>query len=84
MNYKRVNAIVLFIVLTTNMASSCPVCYGQTDSNTASAVNAGIIALLLVTGTVLSFFASLFVYLRKKYKLSLVNTSNDSQRVKGN
>ncbi|HEY6953492.1 MAG TPA: hypothetical protein VI758_13885 [Bacteroidota bacterium] len=74
---------LLVLLAFSSLASSCPVCYGQTDSNTASAVNAGIIALLLVTGTVLSFFASLFIHLRRRYKLSLVDTSNESQRVKG-
>jgi hypothetical protein len=45
------------------------VCYGQTDSNTASAVNASVIALLIVTGAVLSMFGSFILLLRKRMRI---------------
>ncbi len=62
-------------MLISNVALSCPVCYGQSDSNTATAVNASVIVLLLFTGAVLSMFGSLFLYLRKRMKLAADNNS---------
>lgn len=69
--------ISLVIILITNVASSCPVCYGQTDTNTASAVNVAILVLLSVTGAVLTSIASVIAYLRKKFKMSLNNNINN-------
>jgi hypothetical protein len=64
-------ALLLVVLMATfaTVATSCPVCYGQTDSNAASAVNASVIALLIVTGAVLSMFGSFILFLRKRMRL---------------
>jgi hypothetical protein len=75
-------SIIVFLALcglVANAALSCPVCYGEMQGNTASAVNSAIFTLLIVIGAVLSFFASFIVYLRKRYRLSLTENTNDSQ-----
>ena len=69
MKHKRV-IVPLLVIFFTDAAFSCPVCYGETDAHTASAVNSAIISLLIVVGTVLSFFASMFLHWRKRMKLS--------------
>jgi len=72
--------IILFIALiavVSSVAMSCPVCYGETDVHTASAVNAAIYSLLLVTGVVLSFFVSLILQLRKRMKMASTNNENN-------
>jgi hypothetical protein len=50
-------------------AFACPVCFGQSDSPMAWAVNMGIIAMLAVTGGVLAGFASFFIYLMRRERL---------------
>lgn len=67
----------LVAVLLTSVATSCPVCYGETDANTASAVNAAIVSLLLVVGAVLSFIATFILQIRKRIKLEAMNNSNE-------
>jgi hypothetical protein len=49
---------------------ACPVCFGQNDSPLASAMNLGILAMLIVTVGVLVAFASFFVYLIKRARLA--------------
>lgn len=68
---------VMMIALASS-ATSCPVCYGQTDSNTVSAVNASVIALLIITGAVLSMFGSFIIYLRKRMRLAQNNIPMNS------
>jgi hypothetical protein len=65
------------VVASLSVAASCPVCYGDVDPHTATAVNYAIFAMLMVTGTVLSLFVSFFVYLRKRLRLSSPNNSNE-------
>jgi len=77
MRVKYVLVSIGLILLIVNVGMSCPVCYGQTDTHTASAVNAAIFSMLIVTGTVLSFFASLIVYLRKRLRLSAATNSDE-------
>jgi hypothetical protein len=77
MKLKTIIILVAFVVFVTNAASGCPVCYGETDVHTASAVNAAIYSLLIVTGMVLSFFVSLILQLRKRLKLSSTNRANN-------
>jgi hypothetical protein len=47
-------------------ASACAVCLGQTDSKLAVGMNMGIIALLCVIGSVLTVFASFFIFLARR------------------
>lgn len=63
----------LWILTGVSQASACPVCYGASDSPMADGVNAAIIFLLGVTGTVLSGVVAFFVYMRKRTKLTLNN-----------
>ncbi len=82
---RRILPILLIAtVAITSTAASCPVCYGQTDSNSASAVNASIIALLIVTGAVLSMFGSFIIYLRKRMRLAEATISVNSQQTERN
>jgi hypothetical protein len=50
-------------------ASACPVCFGQSDSPMAWAVNMGVFVMLGVIGVVLSGFAAFFVYLMRRARL---------------
>ena len=45
---------------------ACPVCFGQSDSPLAWAMNMGIFAMLLIVGGVLVGFASFFVHLMRR------------------
>jgi hypothetical protein len=47
-------------------ALACPVCFGQTDSPLANAMNLGILAMLAVVVAVLAGFASFIVYLNRR------------------
>lgn len=46
--------------------SACAACYGQSDSPMAEGMNWGILALLVVVGTVLSGITGFFVFVAKK------------------
>jgi hypothetical protein len=50
-------------------ALACPVCFGQSDSPMALAMQMGIIAMLVVVAGVLGGFASFFIYLMRRAKL---------------
>jgi hypothetical protein len=45
---------------------ACAACYGQSDSPMAEGMNWGILALLVVVGTVLSGITGFFVFIAKK------------------
>jgi hypothetical protein len=47
---------------------ACPVCFGQSDSPMAAAMNMGIWVMLAVVGGMLTAFASFFVYLMRRAK----------------
>jgi hypothetical protein len=51
------------------LAAACPVCFGQSDSPAAQAVNMGILILLGITMSVLVAFAAFFVYLARRARL---------------
>jgi hypothetical protein len=50
-------------------AFACPVCFGQNDSPLATAMNLGIIAMLVVVVGVLAGFASFFIYLMRRARM---------------
>lgn len=78
----RLRTTLLLLVISILAAPevvACPVCYGASDSPMADGVNAAILFLLGVTGTVLSGFVALFLYLRRRAKLTL-NGSFDVPR----
>jgi hypothetical protein len=52
------------------LALACPVCFGNADSAQTKGAQAGILALLLVTVSMLSAIAGFFfVYLRRRIKM---------------
>jgi hypothetical protein len=59
----------LMAVAAPRAAMACPVCFGQSDSPMAIAMNMGIIAMLFVVAGVLGGFASFFIYLMRRAKL---------------
>ena len=67
--------IVLFIffamLMGSNNAHACPVCYGETNSKMAEGVNAAVLLLLGITGGVMGLFSLLFVHIRKRMKITL-------------
>ncbi len=48
------------------LALSCPVCFGQSDSPLAQAINAGVLAMLVVVAGTLGGFATFIVYLARR------------------
>jgi hypothetical protein len=48
---------------------ACSVCFGQSDSPMAWAMNMGIFVMLLIVGGVLAGFASFFVHLVRRASL---------------
>jgi hypothetical protein len=51
-------------------ALACPVCFGQSDSPLANAINLGILVMLGVVGAVLAAFASFIVHLNRRARLA--------------
>jgi hypothetical protein len=49
-------------------AFACPVCFGDSNSPMAIAMNIGIIFMLIVVAGVLGGFASFFIYLIRRAK----------------
>jgi len=60
---------LLFVVGAPRAALACPVCFGQNDSPLASAMNLGIIFMLVIVAGVLTAFASFFIYLMRRARL---------------
>ncbi len=71
-------AVLSSVMLMTHVASACPVCYGADGTENMSAVNASIIVLLLITGGVLSMFATFILHLRKRMKLAAENNADQN------
>ena len=61
--------LILLILWLPIPAEACAVCFGASESNLVHGSMIGGIVLMSITGFVLSFFAYLIVYLRKKSKL---------------
>ena len=62
--------VALFVSLLTvaapRAALACPVCFGQSDSPLALAVNMGVLVLLGFAVAMLGAFAAFFVYLARR------------------
>ena len=58
---------ILFLLIALPVYSaSCPVCYGgDPDTPMIAGMNMAILALLTITGMVLTLFVSFFIYLKK-------------------
>ena len=62
--------LLLVVLLAPRAAWACPVCFGQSDSPLASAMNLGIFVMLGVVAAVLGSFGAFIVYLSRRAKLA--------------
>jgi len=58
--------LAALILAAPRAALACPVCFGQSDSPLAWAVNMGVFVMLGFVAVVLAAFASFFVYLARR------------------
>jgi hypothetical protein len=65
------SAAVVMMISVVEIANACPVCYGDPQSSTSDGLTYAIVALLSITGGVLSGVVAFFVYVRKRSKLTL-------------
>jgi hypothetical protein len=66
----RIALTSVVLVAIANPVLACPVCFGNPQSAQTKGAQAGILALLLVTLTVLGAFAGFFfVYLRRRIRM---------------
>jgi hypothetical protein len=59
----------LVLLAAPRAALACPVCFGNTDSPLAKAMNTGIIMMLFVLAGMLASFAAFFIYLNRRARL---------------
>ncbi len=62
----RYALVTVALLAMPRVALACPVCFGQSDSPMANAMNLGILALLGVIVAVLGGFATFMVYLGRR------------------
>jgi len=66
----RIALAAVVLLGLTNPALACPVCFGNPNSAQMKGAQAGILALLLVTVSVLSGIAGFFfIYLRRRIRM---------------
>ena len=65
----RTTLATLALLVAPRLALACPVCFGQTDSPLAAAMNTGIIFMLVVVAGMLASFAAFFIYLMRRARL---------------
>ncbi|HWF83642.1 MAG TPA: hypothetical protein VG222_02280 [Vicinamibacterales bacterium] len=65
----RKTLLTLGLLAAPRAAFACPVCFGQSDSPLAWAVNMGVFVMLGLVTLVLSAFAAFFVYLMRRARL---------------
>jgi hypothetical protein len=63
---RRALAAVLAVLVAPRPALACPVCFGQSDSPLAIAMNTGILFMLGVIVAVLGCFGAFIVYLMRR------------------
>ena len=68
------------MLMAPRVALACPVCFGQSDSPLAKAMNLGILAMLVVVAGMLASFASFFIYLIRRARLADQSPSGDPGR----
>jgi hypothetical protein len=64
----RKTMLTIGLLAAPRAALACPVCFGNSDSPMAIAMNMGIIVMLVVVAGVLGGFASFFIYLMRRAK----------------
>jgi hypothetical protein len=62
----RKTLLTLVLLAAPRAALACPVCFGDSDSPLALAMNLGIVAMLVVVAGVLGAFATFFIYLIRR------------------
>lgn len=62
----RTGLVALLVMLVPRMALACPVCFGASDGPMLQGSNMGILALLVVTLTMLGGFAAFFWTLARR------------------
>ena len=62
----RTLILTAIILAAPRAALACPVCFGQSDSPLAKAMNMGILLMLLVVGGMMAAFASFFISLVRR------------------
>lgn len=60
--------IVLLSVVVIQGAMSCPVCFGDKDSSMTAGMNSAILAMLGITGFVLTLVVTFFVMMWRRFK----------------
>jgi hypothetical protein len=65
----RTLLFTLLMIGAPRAALACPVCFGQSDSPLAVAINLGVVSLLVVVVGVLGSFGAFFVYLSRRARL---------------
>jgi hypothetical protein len=63
-------AVTILVILAPEVSGACPVCYGETESNSEQGLVAAIWLLLGVTGTVLGLISALFIQFRRRLRAS--------------
>jgi hypothetical protein len=58
-------------------ALACPMCFGQSDSPLAKAMNTGIFLMLLVVGGMMAAFASFFISLVRRARQAEADAEHD-------
>ena len=76
----RRSILTLAMLMAPRVLLACPVCFGQSDSPLARAMNLGILAMLVVVAGILASFASFFVYLIRRARLADQLSPGDSAR----
>jgi hypothetical protein len=77
----RHTIVTLVLLAVPRAALACPVCFGQSDSPLARAMNLGILAMLVVVAGMLASFASFFIYLSRRARLADQLPTGDSPRL---
>ena len=69
--------VFVLLLVVAQVASACPVCYGNADASSPiiQGTNAAILTLLGITGSVLTGFLAFFVMLWRKAKKSRAEKS---------
>ena len=76
----RRTILTLVLLMAPRAALACPVCFGQSDSPLAKAMNLGILAMLVVVAGVLASFATFFIYLSRRARLADQLATGDAPR----
>jgi hypothetical protein len=62
----RTILLTIALLAAPRAAFACPVCFGDSDSPMALAMNMGILFMLIIVAGVLAAFASFFIYLMRR------------------